>query len=476
MRTRFTSASVFASLSLALLMSACGSNNSSTGSSTGNAGTNGSGTSGTNGQGTSGTNGQGTSGTNGQGTAGTNGTGTAGTTGAGGTGTAGTTGAGGTGTAGTNGTGTAGTTGAGGTGTAGTTGTGGGAALPTMSPGCNMAPATADKSTTFTQKTVQVTGVDPNFVSKYAVNNGDQFNWTKRNYYLRLPMNYDPTKSYPVDLAGTGCGGNETSGSSGDYTLPSASGGQPDSIQIGLSYVTSNAANPSCVAFTDGYTNSPEVQYIGAVIADVEAKYCVNENQVFINGYSSGAWEAILGGGTNQDKIRAFGVQIGGGLRMTKPTFSTKPVAAFFVVGLLDQGNPIGPLATPLNDSTGSAAARDELLVRNGCVAAGTQIVDTCADMYMMAATPPETPLPCEAGIMNGDTVTAVPHAQWDATNFPKCYTYTGCPAKYPVVWCPLLVNHGNGPNPMGADAGPTGVENYRRAGMWKFFMSLPAE
>ena len=64
------------------------------------------------------------------------------------------------------------------------------------------------------------------------------------------------------------------------------------------------------------------------------------------------------------------------------------------------------------------------------------------------------------------------PHEMWDAA-YPKCQKYSGCPAKYPVVWCPLAVNHGNGPNPMGGDA--MVVEMYRRVGLWKFNMSLPA-
>jgi hypothetical protein len=308
-----------------------------------------------------------------------------------------------------------------------------------------------------------VAGVDPTFVSKYPVNAGSQYNWTKRNYYVKLPTGYSPDKVYAVDAAGTGCGGNETSGSNGDYTLPPGNG-QTESIQVGLSYVTSSAANPSCLAFTDDYPNTPEVQYLDAVATQVAKDYCIDKNKIFLNGYSSGAWEAILGGCTNADKYRAIGVQIGGGKRMKGPACGTKPAAAFFVVGLLDSGNPIGPLATAQNDSLGSVLARDEMLKRNGCVAPDFQIVDTCSATAGVA---------CAAGIANGDTYSNVPHTMWDAA-YPKCMTYTGCPAKYPVVWCALQVNHGNGPNPMGADGG-TVVENYRRQGMWKFFTSLPA-
>jgi hypothetical protein len=332
-----------------------------------------------------------------------------------------------------------------------------------MSAGCNQPPDNGDASTKFTQKVIMVSGVDPAFVTKYPVNNGAQFNWTKRNYYVRLPAMYDITKAYAVDMEGTGCAGGETTGSSGEYSLPNVSG-QQEAIQIGLSYVTSNSANPNCTAFTDDYVNSPEVQYIGAVVDSVLSKYCADKTKVFVHGYSSGAFESSMAGGANPDKVRAIGLQIGGGMRMKHPPYMTHPVAAMFVVGTLDQGNPIGPLATPLNDTIGSVAARDEILKRNGCVDAATPIVDTCAAGAM---------LPCTAGVVNGDTYGSAPNTMWDAA-YPKCHKYTGCPDKYPVVWCPLEVNHGNGPNPMGADGGMT-VENYRRVGMWKFFSTLPA-
>jgi poly(3-hydroxybutyrate) depolymerase len=168
---------------------------------------------------------------------------------------------------------------------------------------------------------------------------------------------------------------------------------------------------------------------------DIEAKYCVNTAKIFVNGYSSGAWEAVMTGCTNPDRVRAYGVQIGGGLRISHPPCMNKPAAAMFVVGTLDTGNPIGPLSTPLHDSYGSAPARDFQLMRNGCVGTAT--------------------------------------ATWNA-KYPKCQLYTGCPAKYPVVWCPLEVNHGNGPNPMGADGGAI-LEGYRLQGLWDFFDSLPA-
>jgi poly(3-hydroxybutyrate) depolymerase len=471
---RTTSVRVLGSFALAVWLGACSSGGN--GGSSGTAG-NSQGTAG-NTQGTGG-NTQGTGG-NTQGTGGTPGTGgdqgTAGSTGTGGsTGIGGTTGTGGSvaGSTGTGGQATGGTTGTAGAGTGGAAGgaTGtGGTPAPAKSMGCTMPPGGGDSAMNFVEKDIMVNGVDAAFITAHPPNQ-TTFTWTKRNYFLRLPANYDPGTAYSLTLAGTGCGGSATVGSGGDYTLPQLATGaktQPDALQIALSYVPSNSVN-NCATFADGYTNSPEPMYINAVIDDVSAKYCVDKNKIFVNGYSSGAWEAILSGCNVPDKVRAFGVQIGGGERITKTPCTTKPVAAMFVVGLKDVGNPIGPLATPQNGSYGSVGARDALLKRNGCVAPDFQIVDTCSAEAAAAGSP------CAAGIVNGDTFSNVPHTAWNATKYPKCQMYTGCPAKYPVVWCPLEVDHGNGPNPAGADGGAI-VESYRRQGLWDFYSSLAPE
>jgi hypothetical protein len=473
MRTTF--ARTLGTFAIACWLGACssGGNGGNTGGagSQGSAGNNSQGAAGNNSQGAAGNNSQGAAGNNSQGAAG-NTQGAAGQTGAAGsaqgaagqTGAAGMTGAAGqTGAAGMTGVGgTTGNAGAGGSASGGAIGTGGATAGPVvMSPGCGKAPAGTDSSTKFVQKIINITGVDMNFITMYPPNGGDQFSWTKRNYYVRLPANYDQNKAYPVDMEGTGCGGGETTGSSGEYALPNVPG-QDQAIQIGLSYVTSQKANPSCPAFTDDYVNSPEVQYIDQTVTEILANYCVDVHRVFMNGYSSGAFESAMVALANPDKVRAVGLQIGGGFRKNHPPIMNKPIAAMYVVGMLDQGNPIGPLATPQNDTIGSVASRDELLKRNGCVAQDFQIVDTCSA---------EAGLPCVAGVANGDTYSNVPNAVWDPM-YPKCHVYTGCPPKYPVVWCPLEVNHGNGPNPMGSDGGMT-VENYRRVGMWKFFSGL---
>ena len=179
----------------------------------------------------------------------------------------------------------------------------------------------------------------------------------------------------------------------------------------------------------DACVNGPELPYFRAVLADVEAKYCVSLGNVFIGGYASGAWEATTLGCGAANLLRGF-VSFGGGKREHRPP-CTGPIASLMAASESDVDDPIGPLAMINSslDSYGLAPERDELLARNGCVGTATA-------MYSPTA--------------------------------PACVTYTGCPAAYPVVWCPL-------PTSDQAPAMYQGINYEGTSGpMWKFLSTLP--
>ena len=321
--------------------------------------------------------------------------GTAGTTNTGTGGMPGT--AGGASSAGTGGqasvAGAAGMTGtAGNTGTAGM-GPGGMYTVPRgMSAGCGKDLPPQDSPQSFVKHDIAVTGVDPKFIADHPSDPGNNggYTYAMRNYYVRLPANYDSAKPYPVTFGGGGCG--NTGGDSGKGGGQQASG--IDAIKIGLSYVYSGGA-----CFEDGYANTPEVPYFDAVMNDIAAHYCVNLEKVFVGGYSSGAWEAVTLGLARGGVIR--GIATGaGGLRKDRPMPSGIPMAAILLTGQGDGTNPIdGP--------TGSALARDQILMTNKCV--GTATMPFAADK--------------------------------------DCVQYTGCPAPFPVVWCTPGGGHTGGSN-----------------------------
>ncbi len=180
---------------------------------------------------------------------------------------------------------------AGGAGGAGGAGASGGGAAPTPSgpsAGCKTVPPGSDSPSNFVKHDVEVTEpMDATVLAANPVPAGKIYNWQHRNYFVRLPKNYDNTKPYQLSIGGSGCGGSETVGSEGGYAL--LGGDQTQEVQVALSYVTANSA-----CFKDDYTNPPDVQYFDAMLADVEAHYCIDKSKVFVHGYSSGAWETYL--------------------------------------------------------------------------------------------------------------------------------------------------------------------------------------
>jgi polyhydroxybutyrate depolymerase len=183
-------------------------------------------------------------------------------------------------------------------------------------------------------------------------------------------------------------------------------------------------------------TDTPDEPYFRAVMADIEAHYCIDLSQVFVSGFSSGAWEAYTLGCAAADLIRGISAAEGGMRDMHPPCKG--PVAAVLVAKELDGENPIGPLdpnnAEDLIDinrlgSHGSAPGRDDILARNGCVGTAT--------------------------------------APYTDPTYSACVQYTGCPAAYPVIWC-ALPGLGHGSTTYNG-------QNYSPGPMWDVLGSLPA-
>jgi poly(3-hydroxybutyrate) depolymerase len=457
-RIRFAVPMVFVG---ALVGMGCASSGS--GSPTGTAGTGGTSSAGMTGSGAGMTgSGAGTGGSTsatggaGGGAAGVSGGGTAG--GGAGGGAAGTTSPGTGGASGAGG--AAGSAGAGAAGSGGSGAAGAPGPKPTgKSAGCGMAPPAQDKSSGLTLHPLAVPAcagavtskcVAPIFAPGGALSqvNGT-YDFTKRNYALQLPTNYNVNTAYPVVIEGGGCGGGPTESGGG----ATSGQGPADAIHIGMSYVKMcfadggnscagvPASQPECV-------NTPEVPYFYALLADVESKYCIDKSKVYVGGYSSGGWEAYTLGCAAADVIRGI-APVNGGLRNHRPA-CTGTMAALMVAGAADVDNPVGPLVmdmayAPSNlavdavnaaitslDSNGSAPARDALLARNGCIGNATAVYDPA---------------------------------------FPLCMKYTGCPAATPVVWCSVTgAGHQN--------LMYQGVTYYPSSGatslQWNFLTKLP--
>jgi polyhydroxybutyrate depolymerase len=206
--------------------------------------------------------------------------------------------------------------------------------------------------------------------------------YQNREFYIRLPLTYDPQRAYPLILLGHGCGGN------GQAVIPIHQESGEDAIVVGLSSVE------DCFA-TSGGVASPEFAFFDAVLADMSARFCIDTGKVFVAGFSSGAWLSNLLGCGRGDKIRAIGT-MAGGLGDSIQGHCVGHIAAMMMADTGDTANPIVAQDDVTGIEEGSGAAHTLTAERNGCSAEMTP---------------------------------------WDP-EFPECQINSGCDPAHPVVWC----------------------------------------
>jgi hypothetical protein len=231
--------------------------------------------------------------------------------------------------------------------------------------------------------------------------------YTMRKFFTYMPHNYDPTHPYPVTMWGPGCG---ASGPEGNQLM--GSGATDQYIEIQLLQLNS--------CFSTSSHDSPEVPYFDEVLKQVSDNYCIDKGQVFVAGYSSGSWLTHLLGCQRGNVIRGIG-SASGGILVDHGT-CTGPIAAILTADTSDTTNPIDSVDKATGTPKGSGAARDRILMANGC---------------QMTSKP------------------------WN-TAFPGCVIYDGCMPDFPVVWC-LTMGQGHS----------TGGINSSK-GFWQFWSTLP--
>ncbi len=198
---------------------------------------------------------------------------------------------------------------------------------------------------------------------------------TTRQYYVKLPSNYDPSKAYPVVFE--------------FHYL----GGSAEAIFNDTMYnVRPNFANaiyviPQGLAGSDGNrgwpnTNNQDINFTKAMVSTLEASYCIDQSRVFSMGFSYGGMMSITIGCLMPDVFRAIGVE--SGFSIVYNCNPSHEIAVWQTQG--DQDTTVTP--------TNAEAARDIFVKLNHC-SSTTQAVN---------------PSPCVA--------------------------YDNCDTGYPVTWC----------------------------------------
>jgi poly(3-hydroxybutyrate) depolymerase len=232
-----------------------------------------------------------------------------------------------------------------------------------------------------------------------------------RTFWVRVPADYDINRPYRVIYIGQGCGGYETANLSTLQLFKETLGGSEQAIYVALD-IPRDQANMDCYDNRDGEA-SQEWEAFQLFHDVVESTYCVDNNRIYVAGYSTGGWLANMwgcyfaGDGMNpagtpgvprkfapKYHIRAQAAMTGG-----EPTNQPKcngPVAAIWIHDAGDTANVI----------SGNKAALARVGMMNGC--------DTKYD----------------------STTNQVPwHPEYKPLG-DVCKTFTGCNENYPVVFC----------------------------------------
>ncbi|KAK4034296.1 Alpha/Beta hydrolase protein [Parachaetomium inaequale] len=237
-------------------------------------------------------------------------------------------------------------------------------------------------------------------------------NGKTRQYYVKLPENYDNSHPYRLIFTLHALGGNAqqvTVGTGGYlpwYGIPTLA-----NDTLGAVYISPNGLN-------NGWANQggEDVAFLKTVMETVESDLCIDQNLRFSTGFSYGAAMSFSLACSLGKQIRAVAVLSG------NPTISgcsggTEPVAYYGQHGVKDSVLPIA----------GGREMRDRFVKNNGCT----------------SQSPPE---PASGSGKHIKTA------------------YSGCNPDYPVVWNAFDGDHTPQPKDQGA------ANTFSAVDTWEFF------
>jgi hypothetical protein len=305
----------------------------------------------------------------------------------------------------------------------------------------------------------------------------------ERQYFVRLPDNYDNTKPYRVIYQGPGCGTRQDSDPKTSVAQPpfasdsNSTGARTGAILVQLEQGTYNPATyqgdqcspmntsgctpSSAYCFDDWAFDSNKTMmtssipdgppsgavamekgYFAALHTAIESAYCVDKNRQFYAGYSSGGWLAQQLGCWFPDVLRAQANVTGGVPPLIKamPNYCVQHPIAYFSL----HNNP-----DISNSFQGSVDGAKRAFTLNGCTgtfptppAAGAATIPVGLEVYQI------TDPTGKVLVLNNSSF--------------RCYHYTTCPADYPMYFCVSgITDPQMQHSPQGANAAPA---------FWQFF------
>lgn len=389
---------------------------------------------------------------------------------------------------------TGGSTGSGGVAQGGSTGAGGAGGISAVlaSPGCNKTPPTSTMgtigTTTYGRFSLPIMAQSVlQFNAATPPGSGPNTAYT-RQYYVRLPDNYDNTRPYRVVYLGPGCSQQQ------DTLMPQTPIGQPPldsdpstmaaartgAILVQMQQGTYNPAaynavdcrisntqgcnatsaycfddwaseamTPMTTSIPDGTNGAVAMEkaYFGALHQAIENNYCVDKNRQFYGGYSSGGWLAQQLGCWFSDVLRAQANDTGG----IPPIINAN-------------ANPPGPNNYCVKHPIAYMSLHNNPDMSNGFQGS----LDGARRVFALnqcTGTFPIPPLPTAATIPTGLEAYQVTNAAGTVViaNSPtfRCYHFTTCPPAYPMYFCVSTDASNNGHDAQ---------SNREAPAFWQFF------
>jgi hypothetical protein len=288
---------------------------------------------------------------------------------------------------------------------------------PLKSSGCGLQPPAKQvdsmSGTGFTNYEVEQTGATLTGTNPTLAN--------LRQFFVRVPPGYDENRPYRiVYLLRRGCDGRGTDASSAYDLSNEALGGNEQTVYVDVA-VPELDMNPHCYDSTGG-SESLEYEAFDLMHSYVESHFCVDNNAIFVAGYSQGGavsnmWGCYFGGIPDPPRkfapnwpIRGYAV-MAGWHEANQPLPCGGPAAAIWIheTGDLESG-----------DYGGSNPASLQLaLATNGC----------------------------SGNYDDGPKQAWAPAAKLSGLGGDACQLYTGCTgqseAQFPLVFCNVPGNGG---------------------------------
>ena len=245
----------------------------------------------------------------------------------------------------------------------------------------------------------------------------------ERQFFVRVPADYDESHPYKIVYLGQGCGA-QHAGKTNTYALfNEAQGGSEQAIYVGVS-VPDNAVNPGCYDNNTG-AESQEWEAFDLMHTLIEKTYCVDNNRIYVAGYSTGGWLSNMWGcyfgGTPSPPLDQPDLDAGLTVRKFSPKWAVRGHAN--VTGSLPPNQPV-----PCNGPSAGFWLHDALdksnLIETNIKALELSLkTNGCTGNYKEGPKQPWAPAENIPGLQGG-----------------ICQEYTGCDPemakKYPLVFC----------------------------------------